>query len=134
MCPGCVAPLMLMCVCVCVQMAGSSRGSSPVSHQPQPESSLAPPRRQLRQTSSSSLVVSNSSPARSPTVLSKKGMTTPHGRKGLTPSSLRKILAKGKSPWRKLDNSEEVSCFFYVLMCDTAKSSAPLRIISLEKD
>lgn len=40
-------------------------------------------------------------------VLSKKGMT-PRGKRGLTPSSLRKILSKGKSPWRKLENEAEV--------------------------
>ncbi|XP_050701937.1 LOW QUALITY PROTEIN: centrosome-associated protein CEP250-like [Eriocheir sinensis] len=85
----------------------ASRGGSPVTRHPQPDASRATRRKLLGRTTSSSSVRSQSSPARSPTVLSKKGMSTPQARKGMTPSSLRKILAKGKSPWRKLDNNDE---------------------------
>lgn len=81
------------------------------SNQSQPECGRVMRRRQLQHSKSGSIQSNSSSPGRSPSVLSKKGMTTPRGRKGMTPSSLRKILAKGKSPWRKLEHSEEVSSF-----------------------
>ncbi|KAG7158941.1 Nuclear mitotic apparatus protein 1-like [Homarus americanus] len=62
---------------------------------------------------SSRSVRSASSPStrstRSPgnvTVLSKKG-ATPRARLGMTPASLRRILSKGKSPWKKLNNEQE---------------------------
>ncbi|KAK7074709.1 hypothetical protein SK128_019415 [Halocaridina rubra] len=42
--------------------------------------------------------------------LSKKGLNnSPHTKKGMTPSSIRKILSRGKSPWKKLENEQEVS-------------------------
>ncbi|KAK8404754.1 hypothetical protein O3P69_007773 [Scylla paramamosain] len=81
----------------------NSAGSNPS----QPESGRVTRRRQLQHSKSSSVQSHSSSPGCSPSVLSKKGMTTPRGRKGMTPSSLRKILAKGKSPWRKLEHNEE---------------------------
>nr|XP_045616061.1 putative leucine-rich repeat-containing protein DDB_G0290503 isoform X3 [Procambarus clarkii] len=82
---------------------GAYSGASPVSTRV----------RQVRSTRTSHSVpspsLSSGAPSRSPnnvTMLSKKG-ATPRGKKGMTPSSLRKILAKGKSPWRKIDNDQE---------------------------
>ncbi|KAK8746809.1 hypothetical protein OTU49_016827, partial [Cherax quadricarinatus] len=97
-----------------------------VKESPQSAYSGGSPVSSRRQTRSTHSVNSPSSTSvhsfRSPggvTVLSKKGLT-PRGKKGMTPSSLRKILAKGKSPWRKLDNEQEVA----------RKSTGPERLIN----
>ncbi|XP_068214874.1 uncharacterized protein [Palaemon carinicauda] len=53
--------------------------------------------------------------------LSKKGLNiTPRGKKVATPLSIKKILSRGKSPWRKLDSEHEV----------TRKRTRPEQLIS----
>ncbi|XP_064108562.1 golgin subfamily A member 4-like isoform X2 [Macrobrachium nipponense] len=53
--------------------------------------------------------------------LSKKGLNiTPRGKKVATPLSIKKILSRGKSPWRKLDSEHEV----------TRKRTKPEQLIS----